>query len=36
MDSVLYLFIGMVVGYILRWQDERLRRLEKKMEKKIK
>ena len=31
MCEIFYIILGMVIGYIIRWQDERLRKLEKKI-----
>jgi len=34
MHDIVYIIIGIAIGYIIRWQDERLRKLEKKINKK--
>ena len=31
MAEIFYIILGMVVGYLIRWEDERIARLEKKV-----
>jgi len=33
MCEIFYLILGGIIGYIIRWQDERLRKLEKRIKK---